>query len=93
MSEEFAPSPWTVTSNSWQFTTIYDADGYPVARLDLEDWGVTEEGQEDLEKLQAKVARAMTILSWCILAFAAYALVCVPFACWLGRHLRNLNGS
>jgi hypothetical protein len=48
--------PWTVTANSWQYTSIYDFGGHVVCRLDLEDWGVTEESQDRLEKSQAKVA-------------------------------------
>ena len=51
-----APLPWTITANSWQYTTIYDGNGDVICRLDLEDWGVTEENQDDLEKVQAKVA-------------------------------------
>ena len=51
-----SPRPWTSTANSWQYTTIYDADGRPVCRLDLEDWGVTEDNQESLEKEQAEIA-------------------------------------
>lgn len=52
-----APTPWTLTANSWQYTTIYDANGNTVCRLDLEDWGITEENQDELEKVQAKIAR------------------------------------
>lgn len=51
-----APLPWTFTANSWQYTTIYDGNGDAICRLDLEDWGVTEDNQDDLEKVQAKVA-------------------------------------
>lgn len=50
------PLPWSITANSWQYTTIYDANGTPICRLDLEDWGVTESNQDALETLQAKVA-------------------------------------
>lgn len=53
----YAPTPWTFTANSWQYTTIYDANGDAICRLDLEDWGVTEDNQDDLEKVQEKVAR------------------------------------
>lgn len=52
----YAPLPWKFTANSWQYTTIYDANGDVICRLDLEDWCVTEENQDDLEKVQAKVA-------------------------------------
>ena len=51
-----APLPWRFVANSWQYTTIYDGNGDVICRLDLEDWGVTEENQDDLEKVQAKVA-------------------------------------
>lgn len=51
-----APLPWAITANSWQYTTIYDFNGEVVCRLDLEDWGVTEDNQDALEFLQAKVA-------------------------------------
>lgn len=54
--EKQCPGPWTITDNSWQYTTVYDADGYAVCRLDLEDWGVNEDNQDTLERLQAKVA-------------------------------------
>jgi hypothetical protein len=56
VTKKDAPLPWTVTANSWQYTTIYDGNGDVVCRLDLEDWGVTEENQDELETLQAKVA-------------------------------------
>lgn len=48
--------PWKAVSNSWQYTTIYDADGNAICRLNLEDWGVTEENQDALERRQAQVA-------------------------------------
>lgn len=51
-----APRPWKFIANSWQYTTIYDANGDVICRLDLEDWGVTEDNQDDLETVQAKVA-------------------------------------
>jgi hypothetical protein len=51
-----APLPWKFTANSWQYTTIYDANGDAICRLDLEDWGVTEDNQDALEAVQAKVA-------------------------------------
>jgi hypothetical protein len=49
--------PWSATANSWQYTTIYSAIGTPICRLDLEDRGVTEENQSELEIEQAKAAR------------------------------------
>jgi hypothetical protein len=51
-----APLPWTLTQNSWQYTTIYDANKSPVCQLDLEDWHVTEANQDELETVQASVA-------------------------------------
>lgn len=48
---------WSVLSASWQHTLIYDETGTLVCRLDLEDWGVTEDSQDELEREQAKVAR------------------------------------
>lgn len=51
-----APLPWKFTANSWQYTTIYDADDLPVCELDLENWPVTEENQDSFEKEQAKLA-------------------------------------
>lgn len=52
-----APLPWTLTQNSWQYTTIYDAEGNPICRLDLEDWSVTEDNQDALEAVQTQIAR------------------------------------
>ena len=48
--------PCKSVANSWQYTTIYDADGKILCRLDLEDWDVTEENQDALEKEQADLA-------------------------------------
>ena len=50
-----APLPWTSVANSWQYTSIYDADNLPVCRFDLEDWPVTEDNQDAFEKAQAEV--------------------------------------
>jgi len=52
-----APTPWTLVQNSWQYTTIYDAEGNIVCRLDLEDWNVTEDNQDELEAVQTQIAR------------------------------------
>lgn len=41
MTDQSHTPPFTMVANSWQFTTIYDAGGVPVCRLDLEDWDVT----------------------------------------------------
>lgn len=53
-------TPWTVTANSWQYTTIYSADGTRICQLDLEDWDVTEDSQTALEAKQAKVAALLS---------------------------------
>jgi hypothetical protein len=47
---------WSSVNNSWQYTTIYDANGVPICRLDLEDWDVNEENQAAREAEQAEVA-------------------------------------
>lgn len=52
-----ALQPWRYVGNSWQYTTIYDANDRTVCRLDLEDWDVTEDNQDELEKEQERVAR------------------------------------
>ncbi len=57
MSERDDMGSWKVVGNSWQYTTIYGADGAPICRMDLEDWGVTEDNQEELEEKQATIAR------------------------------------
>ena len=57
MSEaKHTPLPWSSTANSWQYTTLYDKNGTPICRLDLDDWGVTEDNQDTLEKQQTEVA-------------------------------------
>lgn len=48
--------PCRYVANSWQYTTIYDADNVPLCRFDLEDWDVTEENQDELERKQAELA-------------------------------------
>jgi hypothetical protein len=52
-----APTPWTLVQNSWRYTTIYDAEGHTICRLDLEDWSVTERNQNELEAVQMQIAR------------------------------------
>lgn len=50
--------PWRVEKHSWQDTSVSVA-GDPsltICRLDITDWGVTEENQTALEVEQAKVA-------------------------------------
>lgn len=53
---EYGKAPWYVVGHNWQNTTVYDANKTPMCGLDLEDWKVTEENQEELEAQQAKVA-------------------------------------
>jgi hypothetical protein len=52
-----APGQWRFVGNSWQHTTVYSQDDAPVCRLDLEDWDVTEDNQDELEAEQERVAR------------------------------------
>jgi hypothetical protein len=52
-----APGQWRFVGNSWQHTTVYSQDDVPVCRLDLEDWDVTEDNQDELEAEQERVAR------------------------------------
>lgn len=52
----FGVLPWHSFDNSWQHTTISDANDVPVVCFDLEDWAVTEETQDALEKRQAELA-------------------------------------
>ncbi len=57
MSEtKYTQEPWSIVKNSWQYTTIHNESGEAICTLDLEDWGVTEENQDELEARQAKVA-------------------------------------
>lgn len=72
-------APWSMTANSWQYTTIYDVHGIPMCRLDLENWGVTEDNQDTLETEQAQIARliaaAPLLLDACIQAEACMSIV------------------
>lgn len=61
---------WYFVENSWQYTTVYDADRVPICRLDLEDWGVTEDNQERLEGLQTSYAQLIA-QAWTIPALRA----------------------
>ena len=50
---ETSPRPWKAVENSWQYTTIYDANGNEVCRLDLERFeGLNEDNQDEYEKIQ-----------------------------------------
>jgi hypothetical protein len=53
--------PWSATANSWQYTTIYDANRATVCRFDLEDRGVTEDNQDTLEKQQEQTVNLVVI--------------------------------
>lgn len=56
MKTKHTTLPWKYVGNSWQYTTIYDGNNKVVATMDLEDWDVTEDNQEELEKGQQKCA-------------------------------------
>jgi len=50
---EVSPRPWKAVENSWQYTTIYDANGNEVCRLNLERFaGLSEDTQEHYEAIQ-----------------------------------------
>lgn len=52
---ERSPLPWHSVENSWQYTTVYDANDNHIFRHDLEDWSVTEDNQDELEAEQARL--------------------------------------
>jgi hypothetical protein len=70
--------PWSMVANSRQYTTIYDCNDGTICRLDLEDWGVTEENQSELEKDQADFARL--IVAAPDLAEAVRDILALPLA-------------
>ena len=48
-----SPMPWKAVENSWQYTTIYDANGREVCRLDLERFeDLSEDNQGKYEEIQ-----------------------------------------
>ena len=50
---ETSPRPWKAVENSWQYTTIYDANDNEVCRLDLERFpDLNEDNQEKYEQIQ-----------------------------------------
>ena len=57
--------PFHKVENSWQYTTIYDADDKPICRFDLEDIGdVTEDNQDELDKvMQKRVDHVLALLN------------------------------
>lgn len=48
-------SPFHKVENSWQYTTIYDADNKSICEFNLE-WmdGLTEDTQDELDKVMQK---------------------------------------
>ena len=53
-------APWSVCANSWQYTSVYDENSHLICRLNLDDWGVTEENQKELEAAQAEIATKLS---------------------------------
>ena len=50
---ETSPRPWKAVANSWQYTTICDANGNEVCRLDLERFDdLNEDNQSEYEAIQ-----------------------------------------
>ena len=48
-----SPLPWRIINNSWQFTTIVDANGNNVCEFDLERFDdLNENNQEEYEDIQ-----------------------------------------
>jgi len=53
MAIKTSPLPWRIINNSWQFTTIVDANGNNVCEFDLERFEDLNEGnQEEYENIQ-----------------------------------------
>ncbi len=51
--DKISPLPWDYIGNSWQYTTMYDANKKPIAELDLEFFeGMNENNQEKFEAIQ-----------------------------------------
>ena len=57
MEVKTSPLPWRIINNSWQFTTIVDANGNNVCEFDLERFeDLNEDNQEEYENIQRKDA-------------------------------------
>ena len=53
MEVKTSPLPWRSIDNSWQFTTIVDANGNKVCEFDLERFeDLNEDNQEEYENIQ-----------------------------------------
>ena len=53
MEVKTSPLPWRIINNSWQFTTIVDANGNNVCEFDLERFDdLNENNQEEYEDIQ-----------------------------------------
>jgi len=53
MAIKTSPLPWRIINNSWQFTTIVDANGNNVCEFDLERFeDLNEDNQEEYENIQ-----------------------------------------
>ncbi len=53
MEVKTSPLPWRIINNSWQFTTIVDANGNNVCEFDLERFeDLNEDNQEEYENIQ-----------------------------------------
>lgn len=49
--------PWSSISHNWHETSVYAASGLRVCKLDTEDWGVTEETEDEFGQKQEANAR------------------------------------
>ena len=53
MAIKTSPLPWSIINNSWQFTTIVDANGNNVCEFDLERFeDLNEDNQAEYENIQ-----------------------------------------
>ena len=59
LTEEVGVTPemqWNFVGHNWHETSIYMADKRRLCLLDTEDWGVTEDNQDELEGEQTRLA-------------------------------------